>query len=74
MCRYSPDLPVFLQSLTGPFCNLKGDTCVDDAPGFGTLTVTDNFGTGPNRAFTWSSCNDEHHFTGDAANDPCVEA
>jgi hypothetical protein len=39
--------------------------------GMGTVTVTDNYGTGPDRTNTWSSCNDEYHvFPGDA--DPCA--
>jgi hypothetical protein len=43
---------------TGPFCNLKGDTYADNAPDFGTLTVTDTFGIDPVTAFKFVACGD----------------
>jgi hypothetical protein len=59
------------QALTDSFCNLAGTTCVDTATGFGTVGVSDNYGSGGNLTYAWNTCVDEHHWSGTAATDPC---
>eukprot|EP00290_Baffinella_frigidus_P014883 CAMPEP_0180145406 /NCGR_PEP_ID=MMETSP0986-20121125/17653_1 /TAXON_ID=697907 /ORGANISM="non described non described, Strain CCMP2293" /LENGTH=70 /DNA_ID=CAMNT_0022089781 /DNA_START=18 /DNA_END=231 /DNA_ORIENTATION=- len=61
------------QFATLQYCNVDGDVCTATPTGMGTVTVTDTYGTGPDRSMTWTSCSDEHHvFPGDA--DPCKAA
>ena len=43
-------------------------------PGFGNVTVEDTYGSGSDLSYTWSTCMDEHHWTGTAATDPCAPA
>ena len=40
-------------------------------PGFGLVTVSDNFGPGPDLSYSWNTCGDEHHWSGTAATNPC---
>ena len=63
--------PVLAQALTDSFCNSTGTTCVDTATGFGTVGVSDNYGSGGNLTYAWNTCVDEHHWSGTAATDPC---
>ena len=59
------------QALTDSFCNSTGTTCVDTATGFGTVGVSDNYGSGGNLTYAWNTCIDEHHWSGTADTDPC---
>jgi hypothetical protein len=56
---------------TDSFCNSTGTTCVDTTTGFGTVGVSDNYGSGGNLTYAWNTCADEYHWSGTAATDPC---